>query len=317
MQIAISEGETRLWPKANGALNPNAGLLAKVKRPPPTFASLAPEYARLWDSIQLKREMAGAAGSSAAKVLANRARYENVQNATGVPWYVVGLIHAMECGLDFTRHLHNGDRLSGRTHQAPAGRPVKGSPPFTWLDSAIDAIEYDGLSAVKSWTVERLCFVLEKFNGWGYRPHGVPTPYLWSGSNHYRRGKYVRDGVWDPDHVSRQSGAMVILARLMVLCPDIHMAREGATEQRPGVKELPQSGTITGAVLAAFAAAATWLLDAIPDVINAAHAVRDNGSDLLELIGFAGPKLAFTYIFIGLAIVVSRRVSAAIEGRIA
>jgi len=34
----------------------------------------------------------------------------------------------MECGLDFTRHLHNGDPLIARTVRAPAGRLVDGRP---------------------------------------------------------------------------------------------------------------------------------------------------------------------------------------------
>ncbi len=43
------------------------------------------------------------------------------------------------------------------------------------------------------------------------------SPYLWSGSNHYRRGKYRSDGEWDPDLVSRQIGSAVLLRRLAEL----------------------------------------------------------------------------------------------------
>jgi len=42
----------------------------------------------------------------------------------------------------------------------------------------------------------------------------VKSPYLWSFSNHYLKGKYVADGKWDPNAVSQQAGAMVILRRL-------------------------------------------------------------------------------------------------------
>ena len=41
-----------------------------------------------------------------------------------------------------------------------------------------------------------MLFRLEAYNGSGYRDKhpDVKTPYLWSFSNHYTRGKYVADG---------------------------------------------------------------------------------------------------------------------------
>ena len=39
----------------------------------------------------------------------------------------------------------------------------------------------------------------------------VLTPYLWSFSNHYKKGKFVKDGKFDPEFVSKQCGAAVIL----------------------------------------------------------------------------------------------------------
>jgi lysozyme family protein len=43
----------------------------------------------------------------------------------------------------------------------------------------------------------------------------VLSPYLWSGSQHYTSGKFVADGTFDPDAVSKQSGAAVILRRMV------------------------------------------------------------------------------------------------------
>ena len=53
-------------------------------------------------------------------------------------------------------------------------------------------------------------------NGFGYRRFhsGVLSPYLWSYSNHYTSGKYVADGTFDPDAVSKQCGSAVILRRM-------------------------------------------------------------------------------------------------------
>jgi lysozyme family protein len=56
-----------------------------------------------------------------------------------------------------------------------------------------------------------MLYLLEAYNGFGYRPRGVPTPYLWSFSNLYRSGKYVADGKFDRNAVSKQCGAAVML----------------------------------------------------------------------------------------------------------
>ena len=57
---------------------------------------------------------------------------------------------------------------------------------------------------------------LEGYNGFGYRTHhpDVPSPYFWSFSTHYGRGKYVADGKWSATAVSAQCGVAVLLRRL-------------------------------------------------------------------------------------------------------
>ena len=58
-------------------------------------------------------EVARAAG----RLLRGEERYRTVSNATGVPWQLIGLMHGLECGYDFNKHLHNGAR-----HCEPASR---------------------------------------------------------------------------------------------------------------------------------------------------------------------------------------------------
>jgi hypothetical protein len=67
---------------------------------------------------------------------------------------------------------------------------------------------------VEDWSDEGVAFQLEKYNGFGYRKVRINSPYLWSGSNHYTRGKYVSDGKWDSSHVSKQAGAMLLYVQL-------------------------------------------------------------------------------------------------------
>src|SRR6266446_9894498 len=51
-------------------------------------------------------------------------RYVEVWQVTGVPAKFIGVMHHLEASGSFLRHLHNGDLLTGRTVNAPAGRPT-------------------------------------------------------------------------------------------------------------------------------------------------------------------------------------------------
>lgn len=187
------------------------------------FDSLKDEYARLYETMIIRPERRVAVDRAAQRIVEHRKRYEDVERETSVPWYVIGVIHNLEAGGRWDRHLHNGDPLSARTVQVPRGRPRTGSPPFEWDASAKDAIEFDGLNKVEQWTLPRICYELEKFNGFGYQRRNVPSPYLWSFTNHYSRGKYVADGKWDGSAVSAQAGAMALIKRIDELCPDVDL----------------------------------------------------------------------------------------------
>ena len=178
--------------------------------------SLRREYTLLYKSCLIRPARKAVVDRIARGLAANRARYEKVASAVGLPWYVVAVIHSMEAGGDFSRHLHNGDPLTARTTHVPAGRPATGNPPFTWEQSAIDALTYQGLGKWKDWSVPGALYKLEGYNGWGYRDHHsqVLSPYLWSFSNHYARGKYVADGKFSATAISQQCGAAVLLKRL-------------------------------------------------------------------------------------------------------
>jgi lysozyme family protein len=177
---------------------------------------LRADYERCFDACRIRPERLSDVDALAGRIAAARSRYEAVERMLGVPWYVVGVVHCMECGLDFTRHLHNGDPLTARTVRVPAGRPALGSPPFAWEDSATDALRLRGLDRWSDWSVGGALYQLEGYNGWGYRLYHprVGTPYLWSFSNQYTSGKYVADGRWSADTMSKQCGAAVLLRRM-------------------------------------------------------------------------------------------------------
>ncbi|QQS35826.1 MAG: hypothetical protein IPM56_16530 [Ignavibacteriales bacterium] len=178
--------------------------------------SLQEEYTRLFNTCNIKTEKFPDVENIISKLSANKSRYENAVAGLKIPWYFVAVIHNMESSLNFSRHLHNGDPLTARTKQVPAGRPVDGDPPFTWEESAMDALMYKKLEQWENWSLPGILYQLEKYNGWGYRSKHpeVLSPYLWSFSNHYTRGKYIADGTWSDTAVSKQSGAAVLLRRM-------------------------------------------------------------------------------------------------------
>jgi len=188
--------------------------MARAKRIIALDKKLVAEYVRLWDSVSINPGSGPLAGNQSIRLFQHRQRYQDAGEPIGVPWQFVAVVHMMESGQRFTRHLHNGDPLTARTVQVPKGRPPKPAmPPFTWEESARDALKMKGLDSWGQWDVAGMLFQLERFNGWGYRLYHPETlsPYLWAGTSHYRSGKYVTDGRWSPTAVSRQIGAVALL----------------------------------------------------------------------------------------------------------
>ena len=176
------------------------------------YSALKTEYRELYASCVTRPEFKASVAYYLKQLNRNRATYEQAVNGVGtVPWQFVGIIHAMESGFGFSTHLHNGDPLTARTVRVPAGRPLQGNPPFDWKASARDALRFKGYDKETDWSAPRMLYLLEKYNGFGYRWRGVPTPYLWSFSNHYTKGKFVEDRKFDPEKVSRQCGAALMM----------------------------------------------------------------------------------------------------------
>jgi len=179
----------------------------------PVFSELKSEYATLWASMEIRADKHALVTRIAGKLIRHKARYRAVEARTGVPWFVIAALHHRESDADFSTYLGNGEPLGHMTRLVPKGR----GPFARWEEGAVDALALDGLDQVKTWTPERACFAIEKFNGFGYRRHGFPSPYLWSFTNHYLRGKYVADGRFSATHVDQQCGAIPIVRQIMAL----------------------------------------------------------------------------------------------------
>jgi lysozyme family protein len=148
------------------------------------------------------------------RIVATEARkqYEAVERVTGVPWFAVGIYHHLEADGNFKTHL-NGDPLTARTTHVPQGRPPGGDPPFEWEASAIDLIQLSGIGRdPKSFfSIGGMLYLLERISGLGYRRNGVRSPVIWGCTNAYTRGRFLADGIFDPNAVSLQCGAAPIL----------------------------------------------------------------------------------------------------------
>jgi lysozyme family protein len=199
-----------------------------------TFNALRPEYEEQWGELVGRGKIAGLIRltetmreANAILAPAARAHFNAVQLRTGVPWFVTGIVLTREAGSppNFHAWLHNGDPMFDhngsprQTVNVPAHRPP--NPAVSWEDGAVDAYSIEGIMQKKDWSPAFVAWLLEKFNGWGYRLyHHIRSPYVWGATTLQQRGKYTSDRVWDPTVMDTQIGGMALLAALMQLAPD-------------------------------------------------------------------------------------------------
>lgn len=179
------------------------------------YDELSDEYMRFFAGARFADATAeGQVRQNAERCLRFKPRYEAVGGPLGIPWWFIAGIHMLESSFNFETHLHNGDPLSAKTFRVPAGRPAVWNPPNDWESSARDALRGHQLDGQADWSLPRALYRWEAYNGFGYRPQRVASPYLWSFSSIYRGGKYVADGVFDRNARSQQCGAASMLKRL-------------------------------------------------------------------------------------------------------
>lgn len=167
------------------------------------------DYLGKWQSMTIRPNRLAAVQEIAHGIISNKSRYQSVERISGVPWYVTGVLNKRESDEDFDTYLGNGQSIHRKTTIVPAGR----GPFSTWEAGALDALAYDGLDKIRNWPIDRIAYECERFNGFGYRIYhpSVPSPYLWSFSNHYVAGKYVGDGNWSARAIDQQCGVMPML----------------------------------------------------------------------------------------------------------
>jgi lysozyme family protein len=204
--------------------------------------------------------------TSAARRLvypAAKTRYQAVSAQTGVPWFFIAVVHEREASQNWGANLAQGDPWNKVSVHVPDGR----GPFASWEDAAVDALTNCSPFAArnKDWTPGPFLTMLEQYNGLGYAMRGLPSPYIWSGTDQYKSGKYVRDGVFDADVVDSQLGCAGLLMSMMSLDASIALSatsmppiRLPTPPPRPAApKPAPGSigyaiGALVGAILSIF-----------------------------------------------------------------
>lgn len=174
-----------------------------------TFINLETQNASRWKAAKLTRDFT----APAKKAIANKAIYQQIEKTTGVPWVFIAASHYRESSQDFSTNLAQGDPWNQVSTHVPKGR----GPFKSFVEAAVDALVNCSPYAArnKDWSLPALLTYLEEYNGLGYANHGIPSPYLWSGTNIYSKGKYVADGRFDPNVVDKQLGCAGLIMTMM------------------------------------------------------------------------------------------------------
>ncbi len=204
--------------------------------------------AHRWANMHMRADRVSAFHKTAARLCAptSKVRYQAVSDRLAemaktdpriqtVPWWFIAVVSEREYGgpPQWDRQLGQGDPLSEVSRHDPSGRgPFLHHPEDVtpgndaWTRAALDALVDCAPHAALwgDWTAGGALTLWEEYNGLGYANLGVPSAYVWSGTDQYVHGKYVADHVYRASAVDVQEGCAPILAMMMALDPSIKFA---------------------------------------------------------------------------------------------
>lgn len=214
--------------------------------------SLLSENTRRWREMHVKPERWKEAQTFAARALAKKSLYLSISPyANNIPWWAIALIHERECvgGVTNLRcSIGQGSPWNVKSRIIPQNGPFS-----SFEEAAIYNLQHSPPYAAKNknWSGGGAMSILEQYNGLGYAKRGRPSPYIWAGSDQYRKGKYVRDGVYDPNYVDKQLGAAIMLRALMDADPTIQLDGDLPSQEEAGVtKEVSHASMGAGTIWA-------------------------------------------------------------------
>lgn len=207
------------------------------------IAALKVRNAQRWAIMHIKADRIHAFDATARRLCADDAkpRFAAVTdrlvalNLAPVPWWFIAVVAEREYGgpPHWDKQLGQGDPLHQVSRHDPAGRgPFLDHPSDTtpgndaWTRGALDALIDCGPYAAKwsDWTAGGTLTLLEEYNGLGYAARGMPSAYVWSGSDQYVSGKFIADHVFRDNVVDVQEGCAPLISRMMAIDPSIQFA---------------------------------------------------------------------------------------------
>jgi lysozyme family protein len=228
---------------------------------PVNLTALAAANAKRWAAAKVTRD----AGPPALRLVKAKDRYQAVAAKTGVPWFVIAVIHERESSQDWDKSLAQGDPWNAVSVHVPKGR----GPFSSWEAAAIDALANCPPYAAgwRDWTVGGALTLLEKYNGLGYSRRGLPSPYLWAGTDQYVRGKYTSDGMFDSTAVDKQLGCACLLLAMQKLDSSIQFAGDPGPiviiQPKPDIPPPPVEPSVTNPAPGSLGAWIVTLLKAL------------------------------------------------------
>lgn len=205
------------------------------------IASLEAVNAHRWSIMHLQAARLPVFHEIATRLYGSKTRYQGVTDALvrgghqAVPWWFIAIVSEREYGgpPHWDKQLGQGDPLTHVSIHDPKGRgPFLDHPGDTtpgndaWTRGCLDALINCAPYAAKwpLWTCGGVLTALEEYNGLGYAMRGVPSAYVWSGTDQYRSGKYVADHIYNPSVVDVQEGCAAILSVMMAIDSTIKFA---------------------------------------------------------------------------------------------
>lgn len=174
-----------------------------------------------WDKCKITPVRRGEVTKVAARLAGTlaKAAYVELEQATGVPWWVIAVIHEREADQNFSRSIAQGDPWNQVSRHVPKGR----GPFRSFFEAGVDALTKCPPHAAEwhDWSAGGALTILEEYNGLGYEKyHAEASPYLWGATDQEEWGKYTNDGhwarVWDT-----QLGCAAMLKAMIALDPSI------------------------------------------------------------------------------------------------
>lgn len=198
------------------------------------LTALKTANAARWEKAQILPARELQVEKVAAALCAPKAKaiYQTIEKATGVPWFVVAVIHEREAAQNFGRSIAQGDPWNEPSVHVP-----RGIGPFkSFYDAAVFALTRCAPFAARwtDWSAGGTLTLLELYNGIGYDEyHHEASPYDWGATTMEQEGKYIADGKWSATVWDTQVGCAAMLKAMMAIDTSITFASTGAAPAAP------------------------------------------------------------------------------------